>query len=217
MARKPAGTPLSERYTWNPRIGATGGYYDHVKSRIVGRQEIQGALDEYVKASKATMQGYTESLKAGELSVADWRRLMREEIKDTHRTALIVERGGINQVTHSDWSYLGGRLTQQYRWLDNFANEIVSGKQKLNGTATVRAGMYADAGRATYTNSQRRSAALNGYTLARRVLGRADHCIDCLDEAVKGWQPLGALRPIGDSACRTNCRCHFAFKRAQPR
>jgi len=208
--------PLAARFGWNPRIGKTGGYYDFQTHRIVSAKEVQSALDVYTRQTKEAVAWYTQQLVDGHISLAEWHTMMREELKDAHRTVAAVEGGGWRNMTQADWGKVGARLREQYRYLDRFAEQIATGRQPLNGTARTRAGMYADAARATAEQQRRKRAAERGYTEERRRLGPAEHCVDCLTYAGMGWQPIGTLPPIGASECRTNCRCTFDFRNRQP-
>jgi hypothetical protein len=53
-----------------------------------------------------------------------------------------------------------------------------------------------------------------GFEEARSVLHPADHCPGCLVEAEKGWQPIGAMVPIGERDCKGNCRCTVEYRRS---
>lgn len=40
----------------------------------------------------------------------------------------------------------------------------------------------------------------------------AHACAVCLEQSQKGWQPIGALLPVGDSTCLgISCDCYFSF------
>jgi len=217
--RRPPRPPVdfADRYAWNPRIGKRGGYYDYAAHRIVSEREVRQAAEQFIDGAKQAMRAATEQLRDGQLTVAEWRIRMREEVRDAQRALGAVEAGGIRNLTPSDWGWIGQRTRTQYQYLDRFAEQIVSGKQKLNGQALTRAEMYADAARSTGQEQARRKGRAAGRRQARRVLGAAEHCATCLEEAAKGWRPVDApppvgLRPIGDSLCRTNCKCHFEFQ-----
>lgn len=61
----------------------------------------------------------------GDISLVQWRSAMRREIRDLHRTALIIARGGEwDSITLSEWGRLGGHLRVQYRYLDRYAQAI---------------------------------------------------------------------------------------------
>lgn len=62
----------------------------------------------------------------GDITLVQWRDSMRREIRDLHRTALVIARGGEwDSITQADWGRLGGNLRVQYRtYLDKYANAI---------------------------------------------------------------------------------------------
>ena len=114
-------------------------------------------------------------------------------------------------MSNSDWGTVGSLIKRQYQWLDNFASEVYSGIQPSN-TLLRRAKLYAQSGRGTYEEMKRIVAQDRGYTEERRLLSPAEHCNGCVEEAMKGWQPIGTLRQIGDTECVTNCVCRFIFR-----
>jgi hypothetical protein len=115
-------------------------------------------------------------------------------------------------MTPSDWGRVGSITKKQYAFLQRFAIDIETGKQKLNGNFLRRAGMYADASRGTGQDVARVEASKKGLTEERRIRFPGDSCETCVEQAKLKWQPLGALNRIGDSECRTNCRCVFEFR-----
>jgi hypothetical protein len=36
----------------------------------------------------------------------------------------------------------------------------------------------------------------------------------CIEEAQKGWQPIGTLSVVGSRTCLSNCRCSFSYRRS---
>jgi hypothetical protein len=149
----------------------------------------------------------------GEITLAKWQQGMSAQIKNSHLAAGASAKGGWAQMSQADYGQVGGRLKRQYEYLNNFAADIASGKQKLNGNFLRRADMYLEAARGTYEEARRRLYAQSGYTEERRVLGRAEHCKDCLDFAGRRWQPINTLPPIGASICLTNCHCRFIYRK----
>lgn len=60
-----------------------------------------------------------------EISLVDWRTAMQREIRDLHRTALLISRGGEwGSITFAEWGRLGGHLRKQYRYLNDYAEAI---------------------------------------------------------------------------------------------
>jgi hypothetical protein len=158
------------------------------------------------------MRDQTQSLIDGRLPLATWTVQMMASIKALHLTATAVAAGGWQQMDQSWFGWTGQQIRQQYRWLIKFSVEISTGAQKLDGTAVARSALYAAAARSTHRAALRRLAGFRAAGEERRVLGVADHCRTCLDQAKLKWQPFGTLRRIGDSECRINCRCWFEFR-----
>lgn len=202
-------TPL---YGWNEKAGR---YYNLTgKPTFVSFADVRNALESNISVSQANMRALTEQLIAvpPTISLDQWQVDMMREIKQANISASAAARGGWAQMTQSDWGAVGQQVRTQYDYLRNFANEIASGKQRLNGSALVRADLYGQAARGNFEEMRRRMAKLEGMTDEMRVLGEADHCDDCLS-AAGHWAPIGTLPRIGDSQCVTNCRCTFKYRR----
>jgi hypothetical protein len=194
-----------------------GRYISLSTGRFVPFLEVRDALDVVIEASGSRMNALTDQLINEQISLAEWQIGMMEEIKISHTAAAASARGGWAQMSPSDWGATGRLIRDQYDFLRNFANEIATGKQRLDGTARVRTQLYAQAPRGTFEEMRRRYERLmNGMEEERRVLGEADHCQSCLDAAALKWQPIGTLPRIGDSLCLTNCHCHFIFRKRGP-
>lgn len=199
------------RFTWDPETGR----YTTADGKLVKESAIRSALDQVIDAQSATMRAHTQMLLDGTLGLAAWTMAMMSSIKTTHLVATATAVGGWRQMDPEWNGWAGSQIKPQYRWLLKFSVEISSGAQPLNGTLLSRAAMYAAAARETHREAQRRLARARMIVgEERRVLAPADHCRDCLSQAKLGWQPFGTLKRIGDSQCRSNCRCHFDFRDA---
>lgn len=203
MAEQPSG------FRWAP---ATNRYHDTATGRFVPAATVRAQVDTVVGDSAAHMRGLTEQLQAGKLTVAQWQTAMAASVKESHLSAAVAAKGGWAQMNQSDFGFVGSRIKDHYQKLGAFAEQIANGTQKLDGTALSRAELYGNAGRSTNREMERRMGRLSGDDEERRVLGPADHCPDCLDAAAQGWQPVGTLPQIGDSACGANCRCYFDMR-----
>lgn len=153
-----------------------------------------------------------ERLREGKLTPEQWENEMRKEIKALHIIAAALAKEGIENLTAADYGYIGAKLKQEYKYLRNFRLQIERGSVKLESNAFLRRA-------ASYTVNSRESfykvlrTDTQSYTQERRVLDpKAIHCQTCIDEARKGWQPIGTLRKIGDSECKINCQCRFHFR-----
>lgn len=208
----PKQLPLEQRFSWYPGQGATGRYRDNVTGRFVSQLRVRADMDSYIDNSKRGIDALANQLRNREISLAEWQTSMRQEIKAMHLNGSMAAHGGRAQMTQADWGRAGQQIRQQYQYLDSFAADIASGKVKLDGRINVRAGMYAESARGTNEQENRRMAATAGLTQERRILHAAESCVDCLDYASRGWQPIGTLPRIGDSRCRSNCRCTFEYQ-----
>lgn len=207
MATSPL--PLTPDYGWNEPASR---YINLSTGRFVSRAFVAGELEKVIAASQTNIEGITQSLLDGNIGIPEWQLSMEREIKAIHTAAGATARGGWAQMSQSDWGFVGSQVKKQYQYLDKFAQDIASGKQPMNGRLMVRAKLYAQSGRGTHEEMRRRMERNKGKREERRLLAPAEHCTDCVTEAAKGWQPIGTLRPIGASLCRTNCHCRFDFR-----
>jgi hypothetical protein len=194
--------------TWDARARR----YRSASGRFLSAARVQGILEEQISATGARMREVSEALQSGRINLAQWQLEIEGQIKRLHLMAFAVNEGGFNQLTRSDLGWVGGQVRRQYEYLRNFARQIERGEQPLDGRFLARVQLYAEAARGTEREAARRTARADGATAERRVLGIADHCPTCVSEARKGWRPVGTLRRIGDSECRSRCRCAFQFQ-----
>jgi hypothetical protein len=167
-------------------------------------------IDEYARRARALANELAE----GRLSPAGWRDATAAVVRDAHATAAVAAVGpdGVSPEALSEV------VADQLRYLDDFAADVASGKQPLDGRLLSRAEMYAQAANATYEETRRGAKAAGGARWERRVLGSdSDHCQDCLDAAARGWQPVGTLPVISESKCLTRCTCHFQYSSSRER
>lgn len=200
---------LSHDYGWNERAAR---YIDLTTGRFVSGRTIARELDKVINASQSNIEGVTQSLIDGNTTIEQWQVAMEREIRTIHTASGAAARGGWAQMNQSDWGWVGSQVRKQYNWLDKFAADLASGKQPLNGRVMTRAKMYAKAGRGTFEEMQRRMMKVRGKAEERRVLGYAEHCAGCVEQAAQGWQPIGSLDPIGAEECFTNCACRFEYR-----
>jgi hypothetical protein len=205
---------LTSDFGWNE----TAGRYTNLSTgKFVKFSDVRDALESVMTASGDRMHNLTQQLVDSQLSLAEWQSGMMEQIKLAHTAAAAASRGGWAQMSQSDWGAAGRMVRNQYDYLRGFAEQIASGKQLLNGTALARTNLYGEAARGTFEEMRRRYERLmNGQEEEARILGEADHCEGCLDQAAMGWQPIGTLDPIGSEECLTHCHCSFAYRKLGP-
>lgn len=210
--------PIVSDFGWNTTAGRYVRLSGEGSGRFVSFADVRNALESVMDASGSRMNLLTQDLVTEQITLAEWQSGMMEQIKISHNAAAASARGGWAQMSQSDWGATGRLIRAQYDYLRNFANQIASGKQALNGSALVRADLYAHAPRGTFEEIRRRHERLeNGMQEECRVLGEADHCEGCLHQAELSWQPIGTLAPIGSQECVTHCHCRFRFRKPGPR
>jgi hypothetical protein len=148
----------------------------------------------------------------GKINFAEWQLRSMAVIKQLNVAMALAANGGKAATDASDLGYIGSLVKKQYQYFRGLVTDIRTGKQALDGTLLARMALYGQAGRCTYEDMRLRAAVKNGATETRRVLAQAEHCPGCLNEASKGWGPVGHNLPIGETECLTNCRCFMETK-----
>jgi hypothetical protein len=200
---------LTPAYYWDAR---TGRYQDVNTGRFVSSAQVRTSLDRFIESSQTRLEALTIQLQGGRLTLAEWETQFALTIKRLACASGALAKGGWAQMTPADWGKVGWEVRRQYEFLHNFALDIGTGKQAMDGRMLVRARMYGQAVRGIYEEVRRADAVDAGKTQERRILGVAEHCLDCVDYARRDWQPIGTLPRIGNSQCLTNCHCTFEYR-----
>jgi hypothetical protein len=180
--------------------------------RYTPATEVRSAVDQVIDTEEQSFTSAASQLISGQITLADFQRQTAANIKTLHIATGLAANGGVNNAGPDDLAHIEDLINRQYEFLRNMGNDIETGKQPMDGRLLARVRLYAHAARGTYEDVVRRLARVGGALQEKRILGVADHCIGCLQEYGKGWQPIGTLKDIGDTPCRTLCRCHFIFK-----
>ena len=205
---------LTPAYEWSP---GSQRYVNAVTKRFVARTQVRQALDITLDRSRNEVARLSRELVNGRINLADWQRATAREIKNMHMASAALAKGGWAQMTPQDTGRVGRIIRDEYAYLANFAQQIKSGQQKLDGSLVTRANLYAQAPRGTYHAIEQRGMMEQGKTECRNVLGPADHCEganSCIEQTAKGWVPIGggAMVPIGSRLCLSNCRCRLEYR-----
>lgn len=196
-------------YRFNERAGR----YIDGRGRFVPNTMVRAELDKTLQTSQQAMRNLSGGLRTGKISLADWQTGMMREIKNTHLSSAALAKGGWAQMTPADYGRVGAEVKKQYAYLDNFAQQIASGEQRLDGVFLRRADMYFEAGRGTFHDVERLEKGKRGMTEERSILDpSARHCDGCLQEAARGWVSIGSLVRIGARDCLTRCRCMIEYR-----
>jgi hypothetical protein len=116
-------------------------------------------------------------LKSGAISLPEWQAAMRESLRSDYKDAMYLTRGGIENVSQSDWGYVGSSLKKQYAYLDQFATDIAADPVKWKtGRLDNRMRLYNQSGYSALEEFKARDVKIAGWTEERRVLGTMDNC-----------------------------------------
>lgn len=181
--------------------------------RFVARRQVRSAIDRALENAGREMRAVTQALRAKELTITQWKLVMRREIKNVHLYSAASARGGWAELTQSQLGQVGKIVGEQYRYLDNFARQLSSGKVRRDGKILGRAEMYAQAGRRTYHAIDERLHEARGYEEERNMLGAGDNCAECIAEEAQGWVPIGSLVPVGMRTCLSRCNCSVEYRK----
>lgn len=191
-------------YRWDER---TGRYHDVTTGRFVAESTVRDLVDQIADMASDRMAALSQSLLDGTLSLADWQTQMMTEIKFAHLGAGVLASGGFEQMSPARYGYLGRTIRDEYAALRDFAQQIQSGQQTLDGRLVARARQYGQAARPTFENVRARDDRNRGMTEERNVLHPAHHCGQCRALSGMGWVPIGTLPAIGSRECLASDRC----------
>ena len=84
-------------------------------------------VEEDEKPKKKDDPNILALLLLGLITLTIWETRMRSALQDASVIQYVVGRGGFDQMTATDWSWLDGWLLVQYGFLNNFSREIAGG------------------------------------------------------------------------------------------
>jgi hypothetical protein len=100
--------------------------------------------DQLIDANKENTNSLAAQLASGDITLGVWVLAMRQAIKDIFINQYMLAHGGRNSMTQADFGRLGQMIRTQYAFLENFANDIASGRYTEQAIA-ARARMYMEA------------------------------------------------------------------------
>lgn len=205
---------LAVFFFWRRRRGV---YVSRRTGRIVSPRQLRGVVDRIVAGSAGNVRAQTQALREGRITLAQWQARMSRELQNLHLATAAQARGGIAQLTQADLDRIRRITGEQHVFLRRFAEQIDAGEQVLDGTALRRADMYAQAGRNTYHEFSTLNMLDRGFDEVRSILNARESCTvssrpGCIEEAARGFVPVGEHVPLGERTCLTNCQCSLEFR-----
>lgn len=197
-------------YRWNPTLAR----YIAPNGRIVSAAAVRAAIDQTIARYEQLARSLAEQLRAGAVSLRAWELQMRMVVKDAQLLGAAAAAGGWAQLDAAAFGRAGRAIRDQYAFLDQFAADVASGKQRLDGGLTMRAAMYVRASRGAYERDRLLIEQDAGFDEERSIRHASDSCPLCVSEELRGWVPIGELVPIGERQCLTNCQCTIERRRS---
>lgn len=217
MTTRPA-TPETRdlsRVQWTivqTRTGEQHRYRDTVTGRYISARQVQADVARLAdNAGRGAARQLTEALRDRRISLAEWQMGMARAVKNVNYAAVAAASGGVNNMTAVERGRAGHIIREQYAYLRNFAKQIETGEQPLDGRALVRAEMYMDAAKGSFHQQKRAGYAdrhAGAVVMVRSIRHKRDSCRSCIGLHGK-WFRMGdpEYMPVGHRECNVNCGC----------
>lgn len=193
---------------------ASDRYRDTETGRYVNRSDALAYVERSFDASRDVVNNYAAAVTGGQISPADWRNQMREEIKGEYIRQYMLGRGGRGSMTDEDWGSVGGMLADQYRYLDGFYDEIAAGDMS-EAAISARSRMYVNSAREAYERGHFRAVRGTKDEAHWDIDTGKENCNDCIAQSDRGWIPIAEIDIYpgqGQTQCKTNCGCSFSYR-----
>ncbi len=193
-------------------VASSGRFHDLETGRFISGDTVREYLQRSIEGTQNALGGMTDLIDVGTLRPADFAEALRQEVKGEYIRQYLIGKGGLEQMTQSDWGSIGGMLKDQYRYLRGFEEEMAD---LSAAQIRARANMYINSARESFERANARAMKAVNKTEELWVLGEAEHCEDCVALAAMGWVPIGAhgtYPGAGETACLTNCQCHLEYR-----
>jgi len=209
--------PYKAGYVFDPKERK---YYAMPSGRVVSDRRLRSAVKRVsIEASKRAKKE-TQQLVAGAIILAVWYSRMRDLLSALYKTIWLVSIGGFVFDNDTQRNLFYVMMLLQFGYFDNFASQLETGEQAMDGRAVSRAGMYGMHGYSEWQNLRLLYAPELGYTEAKRILApvayerhcRKDERPGCVEEAAKGWMPIIQMVPLGGCQCYSQCLCDLVFR-----
>ena len=193
----------------------TGNYRYKSTGNAVPPSRVNGWIDKAADRLKQNLGRIAEDHRAGRINLAEWVIQTGEELRNAHRAVTMIAVGGKQNMTQSDWGFVGATIRRELQYLNNFANTIENRppSTQLTEAFVSRAKSYSAAIYETYEKARRRRIQRETQAdFEENVLEPgAEHCSGCLSATAQGVVPIGTLTEIGDRECGSKCRCRIRY------
>lgn len=198
--------------TVQTRAGEQHRYRDTVTGRYISARQVQADVTRLAdNAGRGAARQLTEALRDRRISLAEWQMGMARAVKNVNYAAVASASGGVQNMTAVERGRAGAIIREQYAYLRNFAKQIETGEQPLDGRALVRAEMYMDAAKGAFHQQKRAGYAerhAGAVVMVRSIRHKRDSCRSCIGLHGK-WFRMGdpEYMPVGHRECNVHCGC----------
>ncbi len=130
---------------------------------------------------------YADAWTTGEISLADYERLFKQELKDLYIASVWTATGSPEATTQRHYGLAGRRLRDQYGFVSDFFQEVEAGEMTIN-QIKARGALYARSSR----------------QITEQIGGQQD-----------GLPLLPAYPADGSTICKTNDKCTLRTENVQ--
>lgn len=210
----PARRPFLSRFVYSKKVNR---YFRRSNGNLVPPSEIATEVDRLIQYAMTNLESIGLELDGELISLRDWQNQVKAEIQNLHLSIAAAARGGMRNLDETARRQIQGVIKEQLTYLRNFALEIQTGRQELNGAFYNRLKAYARITRQTFYNSELQAMRARGIERARRLLGVAEHCTQsarpgCVEEAAKGYVDINLVIALGKCTCLYNCKCKLEYE-----
>ena len=198
--------------TVNARSGPQHRYRDTATGRYISAQSVRRDVARLADtAGRDVARQLTTALRDGRIGLVEWQVGMARAVKNVNYAAVAAASGGVNNMTAVERGRAGHIIREQYAYLRNFAKQIETGEQPLDGRALVRAEMYMAAAKGAFHQQKRAGYAdrhAGAVVMVRSIRHKRDSCRSCIGLHGK-WFRMGdpEYMPVGHRECNVNCGC----------
>ncbi len=204
-------------FYWDELVGR----YRDEKGRFVARDTVYEFVNKSLTISGNVSDTLSSMVYNGTISVGDWEKAMRQEIKEEYLRQYMTFVGGREQMTQADWGSVGGMLGEQYKYLSGFADDIATG-ELTEAQIRARSMMYINSAREARERARARAVSKLDYDEEYWELNpHLENCDDCIEFNAMGWQLIAdnpykdAYPGSGDTRCLTACGCEMFYRNSK--
>lgn len=195
-------------YKWESSVRR---YRDRSTGRFLSRKAIADLTVLRISQITQDLHKLSDSLLSQEITLKQWQEQFANQLKILHTQQFLLGVGGESEIKEFDFKTISDELVNQFQYLQNFASDLTKGKVS-QAQFKNRVGMYAKASKVSFFAGEVAAARNSGLDGAIRILGDAEHCIDCPKYAALGAVRLSEIvLPQQRCECRVNCKCSLQF------